>query len=480
MTDEDPTPASAQQPREDRTAWITEGSLPKAVWRLAIPMSATMFFHTALELVDTYFVGHIEDSETALAAVGAAWVLMGLIHMISIGIVTGCTAFVANAIGAGDRKRAETVAAQSLVLALGFSVVVAFIGYFFTDSILGFLGVKGQVAVEARSYLLITTIGSFTGMLAFTFGAAVRGAGDARTPLIAMAAGNILNIILDPIMIFGLWGCPEMGVAGSAWATVISRGLSMLALAWVFFVRGHEHFSLHIRDLKPHFAMLWRIVRMGVMASGQMFFRSISSLILVRIVAGYGTAALAAYTVGIRLWIVVLFLGMGFGNAAATIVGQNVGAGKPERAARGAWMSAWCYGGICLLMGIGYWLFAEELVRAFARDPGTDMLHHGVVFLRWVVPSFVLVGISITLGRAMNGAGDTLMPLIVTFISVILVRIPLAWIVSSQWGRVDGVWIGFAAGATIQGLLFMVAFKIGRWKRAIGAQGGITAAAVGD
>ncbi len=458
--EEDPLPPDVG--RSDRSSWITQGNLPRAVWRLALPMTATMLFHSLFSLVDMFFVGKL--GEHALAAVAFSGTMMGIIHMLFLGITTGCTAFVAHAVGSGDHARARRVAAQSLVLALGLSVLVAALGMPLAGALLRALGAEGAVVEAGRPYLQVMTGGAAAMGLAFTFGSALRGAGDAKTPLIVVAGANILNIALDPILIFGLLGAPRLGVAGSAWATVISRAAATAILAWIFFARGHQHFHLRIRDLKPDFGIISQLLRIGVPASAQMLIRNISALVLVWIIAPFGTASVAAYGVGMRLWFMVLMPGMGFGNAAATLVGQNVAAGRPDRGARAAWMSAGMYAAISTLVAIGYWVFASGLIRVFNDDP--EVIATGAQFLRWLAPTFIFLAMSITLGRAMNGAGDTLMPLIVTFLAVMVVRIPLALGLAAHRENVDGVWIALAASTVIQGLLHMGAFKWGRWKRA--------------
>ncbi len=448
--------------RTDENAWITEGRLPRAVWRLALPMTATMLFHNLFSLVDMFFVGKLGDH--ALAAVAFSGTMMGIIHMLFLGITTGCTAFVAHAVGSGEGARAQRVAAQSLVMALAFSVLVAALGMPLAGALLRALGAEDPVIEAGRPYLQVMTGGAAAMGLAFTFGAILRGAGDAKTPLVVVAGANLLNIALDPILIFGLPGMSGMGVAGSAWATVISRVAATGVLAWIFFVRGHEQFHLRLADLRPDFRIIGQILKVGALASAQMLIRNISGLVLVRIVAPFGTAAVAAYGVSMRLWFMVLMPGMGFGNAAATLAGQNLGAGRPDRSARAAWMTAGMYSTACALIAVGYWVFASPLVGVFNDKP--EVVATGAELLRWVAPTFIFLAMSITLGRAMNGAGDTLTPLVVTFLAVMVVRIPLALGLAAYRENVDGVWMALAASSVIQGLLHMGAFRWGRWKRA--------------
>ena len=457
-------------PRTDANSWITQGRLVPAVWRLALPMAASMLLHNLFSLVDMYFVGML--GKEALAAVGACGAMMGMIFMLAMGVTTGCTALVARAIGAGDRRRAEKVAAQSLVLAVGLSGLVAALGVPLAGSLLRVMGADEEVVAAGRPYLQIVAGGSIVMFLSVTFGAAVRAAGDAKTPLKVMALATVVNIALDPIFIFGPWGLPAMGVAGSAWATVIARGVATVVLVVIFFVRGHEHFHLRLRHLRPDFRIMGQILRVGVFSSGQMLVRSISALVLVPIVATFGTGAMAAYLVVLRLWMAAVMPGLGFGNAAATLMGQNLGAGRPDRAARAGWITAGIYTAFVAVASAVCLIWTEPLVRIFNDNPA--LVPHAVAFLRWIAPPFLFLALSTVLGRGMNGAGDTLVPLAVVAVSVLGLRIPLAWLLAVRvWNDVGGVWVAMAASSVLQGLLFAAAFQWGRWKRVSMGGGGV-------
>ncbi|MHC4915077.1 MAG: MATE family efflux transporter, partial [Planctomycetota bacterium] len=252
--------------------------------------------------------------------------MISVIHMLAVGITTGCTAMVARAIGAGDRAGAERAAAQGLAMGLALSALVAGAGVPLAGALLRAMGAEPEVIETGRPYLQIMTGGSAFMVLAFVFGSVLRGAGDARTPLIMVAVANALNIALDPLLIFGLWGFPRLGVAGSSWATITSRAVATGVLAWVFFVRGHRQFHLRPASLRPDMLTIGSILRIGVFGSGQMLIRNISALVVMRIVTVFGTVAVAAYTIGLKLWFMVLMVGIGMGGAAGTLVGQNLGA----------------------------------------------------------------------------------------------------------------------------------------------------------
>ncbi|MBN1916342.1 MAG: MATE family efflux transporter [Verrucomicrobia bacterium] len=422
-------------------------------------MMAAALLDNLFTIADMFFVGKLGPA--AIAGVAVAGTIMGVLYMLGVGITTGCTALVAQAIGSGNRRRAETVVGQSLVMALVISALAGSAALLARPLLMAF-GAEPDVIVKGAAYLQVSLGGAFTMLLAVTFVAALRGAGDAITPLKIMGFCNLINIGLDPILIFGWLGVPALGVAGSAWATLAARALAAVLLARVFFVRGHAHFHLRLGDLRPHGRTVWKMFRIGVFGSGQMLMRNLSAIILIGIVARFGTAALAAYGIGIRLRMIVMMPGIGFGNAAATLIGQNLGARKPDRAEHAGWVVMGMYGAISIAVSVVFWVFARPLIAAFNADP--EVVATGASFLRWFSATFAFMAFSIVLGRAMNGAGDTFWPMLITAVSMLALRIPLAWGLSFTW-QVTGVWIGLAASNVLQGLIFVAAFRWGRWKR---------------
>lgn len=441
-------------------SWITEGSVIRAAWRLSVPMTLGMVFQDLFSLVDMVFVGCL--GRDAIAGVAVSGVLLGVIHMLAIGITTGCVALVAQAVGAKNRAAAERAAAQSLLMAGVLSVIVAALGVPLAGPLLRALGAKPEVVAQGRPYFQIAAGCSFAMILSFTFASAVRGAGDAVTPLKIMAVANVINIELDPIFIFGMYGMPRLGVAGSAVASVIGTFVALCMLAWVFFAGGHQHFHLRLGHLRPEAATTWRILRIGVFGSGQMLIRNVSAIALVRIVALFGSAALAAYGVGMRIWFAVLMPGLGFGTAAATLVGQSIGAGKPDRASRAAWTIVGMWATVSGLLGIVFIVLAEPLIRAFNTEPG--VVAAGAGFLRWTSATFAFTALSAVLGRAMTGAGDTFWPMIITGVAMLAFRIPLAYGLATAGKSATGVWASMAVSNVVQGLLFAGAFLWGRWR----------------
>ena len=464
MTDDDtvprPLPSAAPSAPPQRFSWITHGSLLGATWRLALPMMGQVVLQNLYTLVDMWFVGRL--GPTALSAVGISGNIVNVLWTAAIGIVTGSTAIISLAVGAGDRQRAQVAAGQSLLLAL----VVSVFGLAATPlapRFLAGLGAQSDVVAVGTPYLSLLLAMSFTLYLSIVFSWALRGAGDAVTPLWVLGLSNLLNAGLDGLLIFGAGPVPAMGVTGAAVATVVAQGSAAAVLGWLFFVRGRGVFTLRPGDLRPRWGALWQMFTIGIWGSGRMLILNISGLALTGMVATFGTAALAAYTVGLRLRIVVLSMGLGaFGGAAMTLVGQNIGAGRVDRAQRAGWLSTGVFGLLALAAACVMFFFAPQCIGWFNDDPA--VVAAGGSFLRWTAFSLVFLAPSTVLGRAMNGAGDSFWPMVLTAITMLGLRIPLSWWLARLWLSPTGVWAALAASDVLQGSLFCAAFAWGRWK----------------
>jgi len=432
---------------------LTEGSIVRNLWYLALPMIAGNLLQDALNIVDMIFVGWIGPD--AIAAVGMGGILLHMTFVLSIGISTGTVAMVSRFIGAQEHDAAEHVTMQSLILGIFCSVGLAMIGYPLAEPILRLLGAKGNVIPLGMSYFRIMLLGAFTMFIGYTLSSALRGAGDAITPMIIFAISTALNIILDPLLIFGLWIFPRLEVAGSALATVIARGVGLVIFLWGF-CTGRFALRLKLSDVKIDFDIIKRIISIGAFGSIQAILRNVSGLILMRIVAFYdkmqvpetssATAempAVTAYTIGMRLRMIVMMPGFGVANAVAPLVGQNLGAGKPKRAEKSAWMGVTFGAGIMAFIGIGYIILANLIMRAFTQNP--EVIHIGVLYIRIQAITYGFIGLSIVLGRSFSGAGDTLPPMIFTGISLLGFCIPLIVIMANWFGLIR-IWIGIASG----------------------------------
>ena len=297
-------------------------------------------------------------------------------------------------------------------------------------------------------------------ILSIILNSVLRAAGDTITPLKILTVSTLLNICLDPLLIFGVWIFPRLGVAGSALATVIARGVGATILLWLF-LRGRAIIQLRITNARIDFFTMRRIIRIGVFASLQGILRNLSGLILMRLVAIYGTFAVAAYVIGMRLRMIVMMPGFGLATSASTLVGQNLGANKPERAARTAWMTVGFGAAVMTFFGIVYIIFSKSIIGVFNKDP--EVIKNGVAYLYVIAGTLGFIGLSIILGRALSGAGDTISPMVITAIGLLVFRIGLALLFSWKLGLI-GIWLGIAASNIMQGSMVSFWFSTGRWK----------------
>ena len=451
--------------RDERRARILSGSLFAAMWRLAMPMMLAALLEDAYNLTDMYFVGRL--GKGAISAVGMGGSVLAVFRIFMIGVTSGAAALISQAVGAGRRDRAEAVTGQALLSAGALWVAFVAVAIPLAERSLAGLGARGGVLADGTAYLRIMAVGSIAMMLGMTLGSALRGAGDAVTPMKLMAVGVVINIALDPLFIFGGLGIPAMGVAGSALASAASRIVPALLIARVFFRGRHDQFHLHKRHFRPHGRTIAHMFRIGVFGSAQGGLRSVSNLLLIAIAAGFGAAATDAYVVGMRLRMVVMMIGMGFGAAAMTLVGQNIGAGLPGRAERAGWTVTGTYAAIAAVLSVLFWGLAEPLARLFTDAP--DVVDLTSSYLRWFAACFVMMTLTMVLGQAMIGAGDTLRPMLVTAFGMLVLRIPLAYLLAWAWGSVIGVWAALTISIVVEGALAAALFRWGPWKR-VGAQ----------
>ncbi|MDK2897694.1 MAG: hypothetical protein PWP04_1814 [Candidatus Atribacteria bacterium] len=437
---------------------LIEGNIWSSIFYLALPMTLTLFLQDAFNLIDMYFVGKLGPD--ALASVSMAGIIVGLILAAVAGLSFGTVAMVSRYTGRGDLDLADKVVAQSFLLGIFITLIVTVLGYIYAPQMLRLIGAEEQVVNLGTSYLRITFGGSSTIFLTVLLFSALRGAGDPVSPMIILIISTIINIILDPIMIMGLFGFPALGVAGSALATIIARAIALIMLLFVMF-GGKRTIKIRVKDLRPDFSIMKKIVTIGSPSSVESVIINASALLLMSIVAAFGTITVAAYGVGMRLNMAIMIPTMGFGTAAATLVGQNLGAGKPKRAENSGWFCAGISSAIMLLLSLLLFSFSQEAVRIFNRDP--QVIEIGSQFIRYVAPSFPFIAMAMSLGRGLNGAGDTFHTMLFSTISLLLVRIPLAWLLPRFMG-IRGIWAALACTNLLYGIIVAGWFKLGKWK----------------
>lgn len=415
-----------------------------------------------LSLVDLYFVGRLGYVEVAALSIAGAAVAV-LIMLVS-GISTGTMALVSQFTGKGEHERADEVLAQSMLLGLAASALMLAVAFVGVEPLLVLFGARDDVLSFASEYLFIVFAWSPAMFFGMAMGQALRGSGDAVTPLKVLVIVNAINIALDPVLIFGYGPFAARGVAGSAMATVISRSLGLGMLLW-HTTRGHSTLRLRWRYLRPNLPLIKSAVSIGMYASLQSFIRQISFLLLMRLVASFGAITLAAYGIGNRLRMVIMVPGFGLASASAVVVGQNLGASRPRRARRAAWRTVLYYECFAIPVAMLYILLARPIVGVFTDQP--DVIGTGATFLRYLGVTFPFLAFSLVLGQSMNGAGDTRTPTVVTAFGQLVFRIPLAYLLALTAALgTTGIWLGINASDISQGLLMVVLFQTGIWRRA--------------
>jgi len=444
---------------------LTEGSLLRGLAGLATPMLVTAVLQNLQSLIDLYWVGRLGAQAVASVAISGT-VLMVLFPLL-MGVSTGTLAHVARAVGGGRGDDASRAAAQSLTLALVLGLITGAIGWHFSDSMLRLLGASEGVTRVGGSYLRISLLASFTIFLLFVANAALQGAGEAAMTMKIMALSNVINIILDPLLIFGPGPFPRMEVRGAAVATALAQATAC-GVAVAVLTGGHSRLRVRFAQCRPDLSLAWRILRIGIPGSGQMFTRSLMGVVMMRLVASCGTAAIAAYGIGLRLHMVVLMPAFALGGAAATMVGQNLGAGNPGRARRAAWLATGVDAAFMVLAAIVLSFFAPDFIAAFTEDPkrAEDVIAIGSSYLRIVSPFYVFTALGIVLGRSLHGAGDTVAPMVITILALWGIQVPLAILLSRVVEpATNGIWLAMATTFTTQGLMVCTWFELGRWKR---------------
>jgi putative MATE family efflux protein len=411
-------------------------------------------------VTDIFFVSRLGPD--AVAAVGLTEATVTIFYALAIGLSMGATAMVSRRIGEKDADAAATVAAQALWLGLVVSVIIGVIGIAFGPDILRLMGASEAVIRDGGGYTQVMLGGSITIMYLFLINAIFRGAGDASIAMRSLWIANGINIVLDPILIFGLGPFPEMGVTGAAVATTIGRGIGVgYQLYYLFGANGR------IQVLSRHLSIVTQVMRRLVQVSlgGVMQFLITTSswILLVRIISNYGSEAVAGYTIGIRVIIFTILPAWGLSNAAATLVGQNLGAKRPERAVRSVWRAAQFNLLFLTCVGIVFITLAEPILRLFTDNP--EVIAYGRECLRWISYGYPVYGIGMVVIQAINGAGDTGTPTRINLLCYWMFQIPLAyWLAESIAMGASGTFVAIFVAETVMTIMAVWVFKRGQWK----------------
>ncbi len=446
---------------------LTSGSLLRGLFKLAGPMFASALLQHLQSLIDLFWVGRLGSH--AVAALALSGTVLMLMFPIVMGAATGTVALVSRAVGGGRLDDASEAAGQSLLVALCVGVATGLVGWAFCRPLCGLLGAEPDVRALAEQYLAISFLGGFTVFVLFVGTSALQGAGNTVLPMRAMLMANAINLVLDPLLIYGLLGLPRLGVQGAALATVFAQAAAA-ALIVVRLARGAAGLKVGLARWRMRAGLAWTLARIGLPSSAQMASRGVMSLVLMRIVAACGTAAVAGYGIGLRFHMLILMPAFVLGNAAATLVGQNLGAGQPRRAQSAAWLAAGL--DVAIMAGSGALMLigAPRLIAWFNGDPAVVRI--GTAYLRTVSPAYVFVALAIVLGRALDGAGQTLVTMVCTILSLWGLQVPLAVGLSRVvTPPTQGIWWAIAAAMAVHGVMVAGWFMTGRWKAGPGPRG---------
>lgn len=469
----------------------TQGSIFGNLLRLSWPMVVSSSLMMLGPTIDMIWVGRLGSA--SVAGVGVAGITVQLTMGAMMGLAMGMRALIARFIGSRDIDSANHVAQQGFVISGGFALLMAVIGIFLAEEILGIFGLDPDVMTEGVDYLRI----QFIGMAAVSFRIMVEGvmqaSGDAITPMVTATIYRLIHVALCPFLIFGWWIFPEMGVTGAALTNVISQSLGVALALWYLlngralsFIgrsgqdeagrptgsryfwwiprHGPSRMRLSFKNFRFDLAIIWRIIKIGAPAMVSGIQRTLGQFILMMFISPFGRFAVASHTIVQRTEMVLFIPGMAFGQAAGVLVGQNLGAQQPERAERSAWISLILSEGFMIACSLVLLLWPSQIVRIFNSEP--EVLEIAVTYVRIAVSGYVVMGFTSTLMNVLSGAGDTVPPMIFSLITAWGVQLPLAFFLPKVGDLgVYGVRWAISSGFIIGSVLFLVYFRTGRWKR---------------
>jgi putative MATE family efflux protein len=434
--------------------------LKRAVFLLAVPMMLELVLESTFAVVDIFFVAKLGSS--AVATVGLTETYLFLLYSIAMGLAMAVTAIVARRIGEHRGEEAALSAVQAIVVAVLVSLPFAVAGIVWAQDLLRLMGADAWAIEHGYRYTQWMLGGNVVILLLFVINAIFRGAGDAAAAMRVLWVANGLNIVLDPILIFGLGPIPALGIEGAAIATNIGRGAGVLMQVWIL-IRGSEHLRIRRASLRWHGATLWQIVRTSLGGIGQMIVSMTAWIFLMRILASVSTEAVAGATITIRIMMFTLMPAWGMSNAAATLVGQNLGAGQPARAEAAVWRIGWMNMAFTLAVSVVFFLLHDQLVALFTDD--AEVIAIGGEWLAILSYSYFVYGWWMVSVQAFNGAGDTMTPTWINLVFFWLIQIPLAWVLALPLGWAHaGVFWGVFISETAVGLFTLWLFSRGRWK----------------
>ncbi|UJH67110.1 MATE family efflux transporter [Allomuricauda sp. SCSIO 65647] len=440
---------------------FTTGSIRRAIFMLSIPMILEMMMESIFAIVDIAYVSQV--SVNAVATIGLTESVITLVYAVAIGLSMAATAVVARRVGEKDIKGAREAAVQAIALGILVSILVGIIGFLYAKEILALMGAEPDLIAEGYGYTKWLIGGNATIMLLFLINAIFRGAGNASIAMWTLVLSNGLNIVLDPFFIFGWGPFPEYGVMGAAVATNIGRGSAVLFQLGILFF-GWGKIKLMAQDLVLNIKVMVNLIKVSLGGIAQFLIGTSSWVFLMRIMSEFGSEVLAGYTIAIRVIMFTLMPSWGMSNAAATLVGQNLGAKQPDRAEKSVWKTgkynAYFMGFVSLL----YLIFAKQIINLFNDTP--NVVENGALCLQIIAAGYIFYAYGMVVTQAFNGSGDTQTPTKINFISFWLFQLPVAYLLAIVLGLGSkGVFIAITTAEVLLAVLAMIWFKKGNWKK---------------
>lgn len=439
---------------------FTKGPIGRAIFLLSVPMALEMMMESVFAIADIFFVSRLGPE--AVATVGITESLITIVYAIAIGFSTAASSVVSRRIGEKNPEGASVAAFQAILAAVVMSVVIAIPGALFSRELLGFMGASPVIINEMSGFTSIMIGGNVVIMLLFVINGIFRSAGDAAISMRVLWLANLLNILLDPLLIFGLGPIPAMGVEGAAIATTTGRGVAVVYQLYLLF-GGKHRVKIGWRHIRFEKKVMVTLIRLALGSTGQHLIVTSSWILLVRFIAIFGSVVVAGYTIALRILIFAILPSWGISNAASTLVGQNLGAGQPERAQRSVWITGWTNVAFLGLVGLVLVIWPGSFIRLFVTDPA--VVNAGIIALRLISIGSIAYGLGMVLVNALNGAGDTLTPLRINIFCYWLLEIPLAWWLATQTSMAEtGVYWAILVAESMMTVAALWYFKKGNWK----------------
>jgi putative MATE family efflux protein len=439
---------------------FTEGKLSRAILLLSIPAVLEMIMESVFVIVDIYFVSKLGSN--AVATVGITESMITIVYAISIGLSTATTSMVSRRIGEKNPDAASKTAFQAILTGITVSIMIGIPGVIYARKLLGLMGASHEIVAQMSGYTTVMLAGNMVIMLLFIINAIFRSAGDAAIAMRVLWVGNIINIILDPCLIFGLGPFPHLGVTGAAVATTTGRGIAVLYQFYLLFW-GRKRIRLSFKHLGINLKIIGKLIKLSLGSIGQNLISTTSWIALVRIISVFGSEIVAGYTIAIRIISFILLPSWGISNAASTLVGQNLGAKKPERAERSVYITGWINMILLGTIGLILVLYPAAFIKLFIHDE--VVLKAGTECLRIISIGFISYGFGMVLVNSFNGAGDTSTPLKINVFAFWMIEIPLAWFLAIKSGmNEEGVFIAIVIAETIMTITAWLVFRRGKWK----------------